>query len=635
MVAGGHFAAMHAEQLLADVPALDSVAIGEGEPILCQLAESLADPSRVGGLVWRNGDKIVKNADAVKPPDLDVLPFPPRKDPFDDYLGIPITNILSSRGCSRSCAFCSIAAWHKLCGGDRLRLRAPDNVAEEMAALYRRGVRVFNFHDDNFVLDDKAAMLRRLDELEAALQARGVTSPIAFAIKCRPDTVDVELFERLKAMGMFRIFLGVEAGTAESLRRLGRGQTVEDNVRALGIVKQLDIHTCFNLLLLNPDSTLEDMSANVAFLREHPHHAMNFCRTEVYSGTPLEKWLRRQDRLLGDYWGYDYQISDPRAQTAFEIMYPAFEARNYGDEGLHHLTMQIDYEQQLLQRFFGPHEALRRRVKKQIVKVNRNTCDHLDKLIAGVAALTTTSDRQALLTEIKTGVERDNERLGLEVKALLDEIRTAPFRPARGKKASGWVQAAASAGLVASVTLAATGCKEKSHPTEMVAIPTATASGPPPKPVDAQAIPPLGPEGLVKPTLGEKLLPVLRETLPSAESVELEIWFGADRKVEKAVLHSPKLDADAEKKILDAVKKLELSEQDPDVRGQRFIVHFSQSEVAPSAPDASTKPKPPPVPTTHMKERVPRPEMAPRPPPPRPEMAPRPPKPGGKSGSGF
>ena len=632
VIAGGHFAAMHAAELLSDVPALDSVAIGEGELILCQLAESLADPSHVSGLVWRNGEHIQQNADAVKPPDLDVLPFPPRKQPFDDYLGIPITNILSSRGCSRSCAFCSIAAWHKLCGGERLRLRSPEQVAEEMAELHRRGVRVFNFHDDNFVLDDKAAMHRRLDELDAALRARGVTSPIAFAIKCRPDTVDVELFERLRAMGMFRIFLGVEAGTPESLRRLGRGQTVEDNVRALQIVSQLDIHTCFNLLLLNPDSTLEDMADNVAFLRQHPHHAMNFCRTEVYSGTPLERWLRRQDRLLGDYWGYDYQISDPRAQTAFEIMYPAFEARNYGDEGLHHLTMQIDYEQQLLQRFFGPHEALRRRVKQQIVKVNLNTCDHLDRLIAGVDALADPSDAALLLEEIKAGVVRDNERLGREVKALLDEIRTAPFQPTRGKKASGWVQAAASAGLVASVTLASAGCKEKSHPTEMVAIPTATASGPPPKPVDAQVIPPLGPEGLVKPALGEKLLSILKEWIPSAYSIEIELWFDADRRVEKAILHSPKVDGATKMKIENAVRKLELSEQDPDVRGQRFIVHFSSDEIMPPTPNASA---PKPTPTTHMKERVPRPEMAPRPPPPRPEMAPRPPKPGGNSGSGI
>ncbi|MEZ4222175.1 MAG: hypothetical protein R3B13_14665 [Polyangiaceae bacterium] len=68
IVAGGHFAAMHAEVLLSDVKALDSVAIGEGEFMLCELAQSLPDPSQVRGLVWRNGERLVRTPEAEKPP---------------------------------------------------------------------------------------------------------------------------------------------------------------------------------------------------------------------------------------------------------------------------------------------------------------------------------------------------------------------------------------------------------------------------------------------------------------------------------------------------------------------------------------------------------------------------------------
>ncbi|MFW5741066.1 MAG: B12-binding domain-containing radical SAM protein, partial [Myxococcota bacterium] len=303
LIAGGHFAAMHADVLLDDVPALDSVAIGEGEQILEALVRHFEDLERVPGLVWRRGEQRVHNPPA-SPAALDALAWPPRKSPFDHYLGIPITNILSSRGCTHRCSFCSIAAWHRLCGGDRLRLRHPGHLAQEMAALYRQGVRIFNFHDDNFVLDDKGAMLARLSSWSQELERGGVMNNIAFAIKCRPDRVDRDVFSVLAAMGMFRVFLGVEAGTAESLRRLGRGQTVQDNERALSILNELDVHTCFNLLAFNPDSTLEDFAGNVAFLRRHPHNAMNFCRTEVYAGTPLERRLRNQGRLLGDHWGY-------------------------------------------------------------------------------------------------------------------------------------------------------------------------------------------------------------------------------------------------------------------------------------------------------------------------------------------
>ena len=270
IVAGGHFAAMHADQLLADVPAIDSVALGEGEEILEVMSVHLNELNQVPGLVWRGAQGLVHNPPATKPAALDSLAWPPRKSPFDHYLGIPITNILSSRGCSHNCAFCSIAAWHRMCGGDRLRLRRPAELAEEMAALYRQGIRIFNFHDDNFVLDDKTAMLDRLSALGAELERRGVMNNIAFAIKCRPDAVDREVFGVLMAMGMFRVFLGIEAGTEESLRRLGRGQTVRDNVRALSILNELDVHTCFNLLAFNPESTLEDFAGNVAFLRRHP-----------------------------------------------------------------------------------------------------------------------------------------------------------------------------------------------------------------------------------------------------------------------------------------------------------------------------------------------------------------------------
>ena len=294
---------------MRDVPAFDLVACGEGEEIACRLAGGLGDPADIPGLVWRDADGgIFRNPPAVKPPDLDVLPRPVRKRPFDEYLGIPIVNMLSSRGCTYACGFCSISAWHKLCGGDRFRMRAPECVADEMADLYGEGVRIFNFHDDNFIPRNIADGFDRFRALERALKRRGV-GRIGFAVKARPDNVDEELFAYLKSLGLFRVFLGIEAGTAESLRNLRRGQTRDDNVRALAIVNRLDLHACFNLLMFNPDSSLEDFAANVAFLRAHPHNPMNFCRTEIYAGTPLEWKLRRERRLLGDYWGYDYRMT--------------------------------------------------------------------------------------------------------------------------------------------------------------------------------------------------------------------------------------------------------------------------------------------------------------------------------------
>src|ERR1035437_1195129 len=175
LVAGGHFAAFNAEALLRDVPAFDSVAIGEGEELMCALAKRLDSLAEVRGLVWRNGGGAIRrNAPAEKPPDLDRLPLPTRLEPPDSYLGLPVANMLGSRGCTHACAFCSIAAWHRLCGGARLRVRAPAAIADEMAGLYARGYRIFHFHDDNFFLPDRRQSLRRFWRLRGELQARGV-----------------------------------------------------------------------------------------------------------------------------------------------------------------------------------------------------------------------------------------------------------------------------------------------------------------------------------------------------------------------------------------------------------------------------------------------------------------------------
>jgi anaerobic magnesium-protoporphyrin IX monomethyl ester cyclase len=523
LVAGGHFAAFNAEALLRDVPAFDSVAIGEGEELMCALAERLDSLSAVRGLIWRNGGGAVRrNAPAVKPPDLDRLPLPTRLEPPDSYLGLPVANMLGSRGCTHACAFCSIAAWHRLCGGARLRLREPAAIAEEMAGLYARGYRIFNFHDDNFFLPDRRQSLRRFWRLRGELQARGVDR-IAFAVKSRPDTVDEETFAFLKEFGLFRVFLGIEAGTADSLRRLGRGQTPGQNERALEIVNRLDLHACFNLLLLNPESTLEDFRANVAFLRGHCGNPMNFCRTEIYAGTPLELKLRREGRLLGDYWGYGYRIRDERAQEAFELMYVGLAGRHFGDNCVHHLTMRVDFERQVLDHFWGCPAPLRRRAKDFVRRVNTNSCDYLEEIAdAAAGGFGGAADRNEFLRRLAARVRRDNERFAAEANGLVNRISRTSQPVARR---SGMWQQDAAAVLVSSLTLAATTSRsQNTHMTEAVARPpssftTQMVVDPPPPPIVNLA-------NRQKAILQEKLLPDLAALLPAPAPLRVRVVLG-------------------------------------------------------------------------------------------------------------
>ncbi|MBW2456580.1 MAG: B12-binding domain-containing radical SAM protein [Deltaproteobacteria bacterium] len=620
LVAGGHFAAFHADQLLADVPAIDSVALGEGEELMVELATSLDDLGRVAGLVWRSDQQVMRNPPATKPPDLDRLAEPKRMEPYDEFLGLPITNMLASRGCEHSCVFCSIAAWHRLCGGERLRLRSPARVAEEMATQFHRGVRLFNFHDDNFILDDPEQMKDRLGRLSEELERRGV-GQIGLAAKSRPDTVDEEVFTILKRMGLFRVFLGIEAGTQSSLARLGRRQTLADNERALEIVNRLDLHACFNLLVLNPDSTLEDLAGNVAFLRDHPQNPMNFCRTEVYAGTPLQRQLQARGRLEGSYWGHDYRIADPRAQAAFEVIFDCFETRNFGEHSLHHRAMHVDYELQLLSDFYDRDDELRGRVKQFIVAVNHNTCEHLEAIIAALGSWDgDPASQDGLVRLMRVRVHDDNRSLMERGDALLAEIRACAAEPRAAT--AGWARTVTAAGLAAALTVSTTACDKPGdvpHP-EMAPPPTAPPRVPdagsqgddgrfatPPDPTSP--LPPLGPAELVRSQLEAQELPFIASRVPVGQPLEIELWVGADGKLEKVLLTRAQLAPAPEAAIQSRLAQWPVSA--PAAASHRFVLVYSPEQLA----------------TARAKWRpVPRPEMAP-PPPPRPEMAPPPPRP--------
>jgi len=609
LTAGGHFAAFNAELLLRDVSAFDSIVRGEGEGPLVRLAAQLDDPGAVEGLVWRDGaGRIVSNPPAAKPADLDALPRPVHRKPYDRYLGVAIANVLGSRGCTHACAFCSIAAWHALCGGARFRTRSPANVADELAALYRDGVRIFNFHDDNFLLGTREDSFARARELEAELIARGV-GRIAFAIKARPDEVDEELFAYLKSIGLFRVFLGVEAGTAEALRRLGRGQTLLDNVRALRIVDRLDIHTCFNLLLYNPDSTLEDVAANVAFLRDHPRNPMNFCRTEIYAGTPLERRLRAQGRLLGDAWGYDYRIRDPRAEQAFQLGFAAFRARNYGEHGLHHTTMRVDYEHQLLAHFFGRDETLRRRVKAFVVDANLDTCGFLEELLERVArGFDGEADERAWVEGLTQRIGEADERFAAGAERILADLReTVAARRSPSHRA--WMRKAAAAGLAATLAASPAACKKDtgtSHPSEMIpapedvsytqmcemaAVPPEPPTPPPdagttaPEPdagtitpgPDAGAVQPAAPDAGATPEAAPDAVPEtidptalrpafdalamsrLADEIVPSDDLQVELWVDAAGHVSYAALHRITLRAERKQALLEFLRTLDFS----------------------------------------------------------------------------
>jgi hypothetical protein len=429
LIAGGHFASFNCERLLHDFPAFDSVALGEGEEIICALAERIDQISQIPGLCFRRPDgSVVVNPSAGNPDNLDALTFPKRTT-FHSFFDKPIADILTSRGCWRDCAFCSINAWYRKGGGKRFRFRSVENIIREMKELYfDYGVRIFNFQDDNFFLPNQDQALRRFEELRAGLDREGITG-IAIAIKARPDSITYDSTRVLDALGLFRVFLGVENASERGLHNLNRKCNLDQILNALEVLNYFDVHIAYNLLMFEPDTVFDDILINLRFMEKHIENPFNFCRAEAYAGTGLEAKLLAENRLLGDYFGFDYRLKDPRSEAFHQIANYAFFDRNFSDFGLHYFNMQVDFYFQLLRRFhpYFLTQTLRALVKNFIKRTNLDTYECLCQIYDFVG-MTNPEDHlqvKAFAKQMREEVDRRSEDLHAEGEKLLGRLTQA------------------------------------------------------------------------------------------------------------------------------------------------------------------------------------------------------------------
>jgi hypothetical protein len=354
IVAGGHFATFEYANILKDFPAIDSVIRHEGELSLRELCCRLRDGQPVTGIagaLTRGPNGVVDGGTRRLPP-LDELPFPDRRGEPHEVMGVPVSPIVGSRGCYADCAFCCIYAYAENADGARYRRRSPESVAREMQREYtERGVRLFVFHDDNFFVPSARLNIARYTRLKELLDEAGMND-IALVIKCRPNDVDPELFVLLKSMGLIRAYVGIETNSDEGIVSLNRRITSEDNRRALAVLRQLDVYYSYNVLIFDPEATLEGISRNLDFMYEYSDVPFNFCRAEVYAGTPLKLILEQQKRLKGDYFAWGYEMRDPRVELLFRIAITAFGARNFKHDGVANLNLGIRFDHQVVRHFF-------------------------------------------------------------------------------------------------------------------------------------------------------------------------------------------------------------------------------------------------------------------------------------------
>jgi len=209
----------------------DFVAMGELEYTLTELLDCMEkkkDLDGVAGLAWRSHGQAVVNRQRPRIANLDGLPAPDRRLLKNElysmpFFGRPFTTIQTSRGCSFRCIYCTHFE------GKQFARRSTDNVIRELKDIASLGIRHVRFMDNNFTNPPEKAkeLCRRIIEERLDL---------SWACLTRADLVDMEMAALMKKAGCKTVFVGIESGSEETLKRYKKGYTlkaVRNGVRSL------------------------------------------------------------------------------------------------------------------------------------------------------------------------------------------------------------------------------------------------------------------------------------------------------------------------------------------------------------------------------------------------------------------
>lgn len=318
IVVGGHPATFYYKELLEKVPELDYVSLGEGEFTILELAQSIQNGGNVEtikGLAFRENDSVIFTGYRKLIDNLDDLPIPVRENmelliKTQKNAAIPISG---SRGCSwAKCSFCDIQTFYHLCEGEQWRGRKPEKIVDEMEYLqHKYNHNIFSFIDDDFFGPAKTRR-ERIDAFCDEIEQRNLD--IKFNVLCNVRDVNDYLFYRLKKVGLYRAFLGVESGVKNTLDVFNKGVSVNKNREAILRVQGYGIGCECGSIFVTPYTTIDELKENTAFWESVNLMSMDQYRDLlIFKGTPLQKRLEAEGKIRAtEHFDFDYSFSlDP------------------------------------------------------------------------------------------------------------------------------------------------------------------------------------------------------------------------------------------------------------------------------------------------------------------------------------
>ncbi|HEB70426.1 MAG TPA: radical SAM protein [Desulfobulbus sp.] len=268
IVIGGYHATLMHEEIAGSGEAqwIDFMIRGEGEEACRRLVNAMAGRDTfddISGLSFKRDGTFVHNPRGENL-DLATLKLPIR-DKRRLTWGYHIVNskielLETSRGCTRSCNFCSMKHMY----GRTFRTYPIPRVLEDLDDIYyKRKVRWVFITDDNMVLNPGRVM-----ELCDAIIARGYKKlNLVVQADCISMAKNEKMVKKMAQAGFRSVFLGIENGSKKNLSVAGKGDIVAASRKAIENCHEHGMMVIGGLIFGFPEDDEDSIRENYEFFK--------------------------------------------------------------------------------------------------------------------------------------------------------------------------------------------------------------------------------------------------------------------------------------------------------------------------------------------------------------------------------
>lgn len=196
------------------------------------------------------------------------------------HINIPI--FVPHLGCPHQCSFCN---QHSISGSKGFRLADMERTIEASLATAESDAEIeIAFFGGSFTGIDRSLMIEILARTRPYIESGRVSS-----LRCstRPDYINEEVLNILKAYGMKTVELGIQSMNDAVLAACHRGHTAEDSIRAAKLLTACGFDFVGQMMLGLPSATPESERETAEAICRLGATAARVYPTVVFRETPL------------------------------------------------------------------------------------------------------------------------------------------------------------------------------------------------------------------------------------------------------------------------------------------------------------------------------------------------------------